>query len=518
MFCSNCGKPVENSRFCPNCGAEIIMPQAPEPVPAPAPAPVQPAPVPAAAPVQPALAKKKSHKGLFITLGTVGGVIIVGAAAVITFLALNGNALAKKYELGREEFDDSDYESALEIFTDLKDYKDSRYWAEYSQLEIDSKDLNDLIDNRDFDGAIKILEERKEFFDGENEDEAKEAGSMITELQTIKSAYADMDNKAYSDAYQKFDSLTLSREDYIEEADYCKLMANAIEAKENKEWGKILANLYGIMIDDPELNFLVAPSSAGGDNVIADAYSGINVDEPAIRNTITTSDNVQAELLETALMGFRYDKAIQAENDKKYDEAIKLFTDLGSFLDSKDHLSNCTQLKEELEGREAIYQSAETYYNNGEYYKAQKAYKLIPGYKDADTKAAKCEQSLPKNGSMKKSSGKGCTIKITAPSSTSVFIKFYNSKEKAVAQVFIRAGKTVKLNLKAQTYTIKVAYGNTWYGKIDLFGESGSYSQLKNGSSMKFKLKRRYIYTLRLWASTTGNVGSASVPGGASGM
>ncbi|MBR6958990.1 MAG: zinc-ribbon domain-containing protein, partial [Clostridiales bacterium] len=44
MFCSNCGKPVENSRFCPNCGAEIIMPQAPEPAPSPAPAP---SPVPA---------------------------------------------------------------------------------------------------------------------------------------------------------------------------------------------------------------------------------------------------------------------------------------------------------------------------------------------------------------------------------------------------------------------------------------------------------------------------------------
>ena len=526
MFCSNCGSPVENSQFCPNCGAKINIPQAPAPAPGPAPAPVAepapapvqpaPAPAPVAAPVQPAPAPaKKSKKGLFITLGIVGGVIIIAAGAIVAYFVMSKKALAEKYELAMEEFEDSNYEKSLELFKDLGTYENSKHMAKYSQVELDSKDLNDLIDNKDFDGAIKILEERKDFFEGE--EEGDEAEKLIKELQAVKSAFEDMDSKSYSDAFGKFDSLNLLMEDYLEERDYCKLMSNAIIAKENKEWGKIIANLYGIQTNDPELNFLLG-SSAGDDNVIADAFNGINVVEEQIRTILTPTDSTECELLETALMGFKYDKAVQAENDKKYDEAMLLFSDLGGFLDAKDHYNDCQAAKEETEGREKIYQSAETYYNNGEYYKARTAYRLVSGYKDADAKAEKCKQSLPKNGSMKKSNGKGCQIKISAPSSSAVFIRFYNSKGKAVAQVFIRAGKTAKLNLKAGTYTIKAAYGNTWYGKTDLFGGDGSYSQLKNGSTTKFKLKRRYIYTLRLWASTTGNVGSTTVPGGASGM
>ena len=515
MFCSNCGHPVENTPFCPNCGAKIELPQTPAPVPVqvsdPAPVP-DPKPAPA---IQVQAPVKKSHKGLFITLGIVGGVILMAVIGVVALFIIGSSSNAGKYELGQDKFDDGNYEDSYKIFKELGDYKDSKYWAEYSKVELDSLDLDALIQKKDFDGVIRILTERKEFFGDESE--GREAEKLISEYITVKSAYEDMNNSSYAQALSKFDSLGAIADDYTYDRNYCNAMNEALRAQENNDWGGIIANLYAIQTQDLERSFLEYQKN-GDDKIITDAYNGADVDSAEIMRIIKPEGSEQTELLDTAVKGLLYDNAVQAENEENYDEAIAKFEDLGNFLDAPQHLSDCRAAKNKIAEDETTYQQAETYYKNGEYYKAMNAYRQIPGYKDADTKAAKCVKSLPKNGSMKKSNGRGCTIKITAPSGSNVFIKFYDSKNKAVAQVFIRAGKSAKIKLKAKTYTIKVAYGDTWYGKIDLFGDSGNYVQLKNGSSYKFKLARNYTYTLRLMASVAGNVGSYTVPGGASGM
>ena len=67
--------------------------------------------------------------------------------------------------------------------------------------------------------------------------------------------------------------------------------------------------------------------------------------------------------------------------------------------------------------------------------------------------------------------------------------------------------------MKSGTYTIKIAYGTDWYGEIDVFGESGSYSQLMNGSSRYFEFYSNYYYTLQLQAGRDGNVGSERISG-----
>lgn len=71
MFCTNCGKKLEESyNVCPYCGTPKAAIPTPNPAPTPAPTPVQPAPTPApaAAPVQPtapATAANPADKGSF---------------------------------------------------------------------------------------------------------------------------------------------------------------------------------------------------------------------------------------------------------------------------------------------------------------------------------------------------------------------------------------------------------------------------------------------------------------------
>ena len=578
MFCSNCGQPINNTPFCSNCGAKVMMstetidtiiktqeqaavqaPAEPAPVQAPvqeaAPAqPVQPVqpPVQEAAPVQPpvqqpqaepiqttfqppvsvqqvkpeqipmtsapqAAPKKRSKKPLIIVLSIVGGVIILSGIAVAGVIGYRNYAVSQKYNEAKEAFDNGQYVVAKEMFTELEDYEDSEYMAKYCQVEIDSKNIDARVEAKDYSGAIDLLNKRKDFF-GSSSSEGKEADELIEDYANIINAYDAMKDKDYALAVRYFDSIKKAKVDYTSDRNYCNVLLNADNAKSDKNWIGIIANLYGLQIQDYELNYLAAPKN-DQEQLIADAYnSGEPGDYNALADLIDPPDDDQLELKTYAVKGFKYDDAVKIEEKGNYEEAMALFQEIGDFLDASTHYKNCKTEKEKIEKLKKTYEDAEQYFNNGEYYKAMKLYNTIPDYKDSKTKASQCEQDLPANGSKKKNYGSGVSMKIVAPSDKSVFLKFYDSNGNAVAQIFIRAGKNAKVKLKAGTYTIKVGYGTQWYGDIDLFGEEAIYSQLLNGSSPDFKLKRNYTYTLKLMVTKNGNVGSSGVPGGAGGM
>ena len=525
---------VEAKEEVPAPAPEVSEPKPEEPAPA---APVEPAapaaPVEPAAPAEPvqpaapvmqtpapqpapaAAPKKRSKKPLIIILSVVGGLIILGAAAVAGVIGYRQYTITQKYNEAKTAFEAENYEQSLKLFNELGDYEDSEYYAEYSEVEIDSKKIDGLISSKDYDGAIRILKERKDFFGSDSE--GRKAAILIDDYTNVKAAYEYMDQGDYDNALIKFNSIQEVYSDYSDDRNYCDAMCRLYTAREENNWAGIIANLYALQIQDFEMKFLADPKT-DEDKVIADAYNDGKIDIDKISEIVKPADAEKGEMLEYAIKGFKYEDALKLQENKKYKDAMAAFQELGDFLDSKDRYDSCKAIVDKEEKQAKTYAAAEEYFKNGEYYKAQQAYASIPGYKDSDAKASQCEQELPENGSMKKSNGSGVTMKITAPSGNDVFLKFYDASGNAVAQIFIRAGKTAKLKLKPATYTIKAAYGNTWYGEKDLFGGAASYSQLMNGSSQEFKLKRNYTYTLRLLASTTGNVGSSTVPGGADGM
>ena len=481
--------------------------------PAPAPAPAEgPAAEPAAetAPVEapvaaaPVEAKpKKSKKPLIIALSIIGAVIILAGAGIGIFYYL----LVQKYNKATDAFENGDYEQSLELYTQLKTFKDSEYWAECSQVELDYQKVDGLIEQDDLDGAITILKEVVDFYGTDSRSD--DALALMKECETVKEAFSDKNAKNYFEAKNKFTSLNTLKEKYAVQVNLC----DAHLAETNRAWMTVIANLYGIQTNDLGLAFLNSPKT-DDDKFISTAYTDGTTDYDKITSIVKPADDEQKALLENAIKGLKYDNALKLVENLKFDEAMAIFSDLGDFLDSKTQYDAA---KKKLDDYNKKYEDAQALYDNGEFYKAMAAWNEISEWKDSAEKAKSCKQTMPENGSMKKGSG-NISMKVNAPSSINALMRVYNSKGEVVAQVFIAAGKNATIKLGAGTYTIKVAYGTEWYGEKDLFGAKGAYLQLKNGTSESFTLKKNYSYTLTLQSGTSGNVGSKTVSGGAEGM
>ena len=488
---------------------------APAPAPAPAEGPAaEPAAeaAPVAAPVEapvaaaPVEAKpKKSKKPLIIALSIIGAVIILAGAGVGIFYYL----LVQKYNKASDAFDNGDYEQSLQLYTELKTFKfkDSEYWAECSQVELDYQKVDGLIEQEDFDGAITILDEVIEFY--ADDSKSDDALALKTECETVKEAFADKSAKNYFEAKNKFTALTTLKDKYAVQVNLC----DAHLAENNRAWMTIIANLYGIQSNDLALAYIKAPKT-DNDKFISEAFDKGTTDYDKITSIVKPADDEQKALLETAIKGLKYDNAVQLVEKLDFEKAMAIFTELGDFLDSKAQYDSAKGKMDELNKK---YDAAQALYDNGEYYKAMVAWNEISEWKDSADKAKSCKQTMPDNGSMKKGSG-SISMKINAPSSINALLRVYNSSGEVVAQTFIAAGKNTTIKLGAGTYTIKVAYGTEWYGEKDLFGAKGAYLQLKNGTSETFSLKKNYTYTLTLQSGTSGNVGSKTVSGGAEGM
>ena len=470
-------------------------------------APVEAAPVaeaPAAEPVVEEKPKKKKGKKIAITIICIVAALILlaGAGVGVFFYMLNS-----KYTQATQAFEDEDYEKSLQLFTELNTYKDSAYWAEASQVEIDYQKVDALVEAEDWDGAVKILKEVESFYGSDSK--GVEAKALKTDCEIVKDAFNDKQAGNYSSAKGKFGQLTKLKDKYAKQPALCQ----AHEEEVNKNWLSVIATCYGIQIGDYELSYLNNPAT-DNDKVISEAFKNNSDDYKAIEAVMKPETDEEKALVENAIKGLKIKHAVKLAEDMKYDEALALLEEIGDFEDAKEKY---TAIKEEYQNYKDSYAAAESYYNNGEYYKAMTAWQKISKYLDSAERAKTCEQKMPGNGSMKKGSGK-IGLKVYAPSGYNTLIRIYNSKGEVVGQIFIAAGKNATVKLNAGTYTMKVAYGTKWYGEKDLFGGAGIYLQLKNGTSDNFTLKKNYNYTLRLQSGTSGNVGADTVSGGASGM
>ena len=405
-----------------------------------------------------------------------------------------------------EAIDDGNYEEALETFTGLKSYKDSEYWAEYAQKELDYQTIDELVEAKDYDAVIEILSDREDFFG--KDDKGKDAKALLEEYQTVKAAFEDKDAGRYQDAADKFDSLVLLHDRYR----YDGLICRAYAFEEKDDWMEALVILYGIQIDDLELAYLKDPQGPE-QQFVCDTYYlyGDFVEDPqAVEDVMRPEGEEETELTDNAVKGLWYIYANDLWSDYCFEEAIEVFEKLGDF---KDSASMAAMVQADLDYYTELYDEAERYYNNGEYYKALEIFESMPRFKDSSDRAASCYQPLPETGDYRYDDG-SIDLTIYAPSgSQSLFIRVYDSDGNVVAQSFVRPGDYITLWVWAGTYTIKVAYGTEWFGEIDLFGEDGSYSQLYNGYDPEFTFRSGYYYELELQVGSGGNVGTGSLGG-----
>ncbi len=209
-----------------------------------------------------------------------------------------------------------------------------------------------------------------------------------------------------------------------------------------------------------------------------------------------------------------YDKASRLMAGKDFSGAYDIFIGLAGFKDSAQLAMEC--------GNKRDYALAAGFFDAGKFYSAYELYTNLGNYLDSVQRAANCAQDYPETGRLYNDSdySYGNTFIIKAPNDGNyTYIKIYTfdisvalehpeDAHPLVASVFLAPGKTVKIKLRGlQSYTVKQAYGTTWYGLDDMFGDNGVYSVMtfKNDdgtyrdslwSDMAFN--SYYIYTLTL--------------------
>lgn len=441
----------------------------------------------------------KSRKKLVIIISSIAGAVLI--AAVVGIL-LWTNAVSKKnretYDKAMAQYESGDYAGAFDAFESLDKFEDSRAMAKKAENQRDFLAMEEMAQQSDFKKIADMLWERSIIFAGTQDGDAAE--KLAEEYESLSGAYDCMKAGDYDGAYNKFEQLDELKDDYASDVCLCR----AHRCIKSKDWWDALDYLYIYGHGEYNLSVLSDPST---DEDKAFTQAVLAGDSEKAAEMISSTDANIVEMKETALKGVRYNEAKNAMNSGDFGTAMNEFEALGDFLDSR---SLYLKAKDDYETYEVAYKDALELYNSKHFYKAMTAFEDLGEYKDAEKKAASCKQALPKNGALKKNAG-GIKLNIQAPGgSESVLVRVYNSSDKVVGQVFIRPGKKATIKVKSGSYKIKVGYGTEWYGS-DLFGPTGSYTLLKNGSSSTFSFKSGYAYTLKLMTVANGNVGSESI-------
>jgi hypothetical protein len=177
-----------------------------------------------------------------------------------------------------------------------------------------------------------------------------------------------------------------------------------------------------------------------------------------------------------------YGEAIAAYNEEEYVTAKELFLSLGNFLDCSNRAKECD---------EKIYGQAVAAYNEGKFYTAQKLFLGLVDYLDSSSRANECIQEWPspeENGVLYKNSELEfgyykVVFSLLNFKKTNIYIKIYSTDYVLVATLFIPADKVVKEHSFTETkmphgkFIVRYAYGDSWYGTTEMFGDEGIYRQ-----------------------------------------
>ena len=210
----------------------------------------------------------------------------------------------------------------------------------------------------------------------------------------------------------------------------------------------------------------------------------------------------------------QYQEAEKLFKDKEYKKAQEAYGKLpditnGDYPKAQEHLTYCRNI--------ISYNNASKLLKQKKYYQAYIAFNTLGDFKDARKKASSCKQTFPATGETYRNpayASQSVALKIVPPSNgTYNYIKIYSGKT-LVSCVAIGKNSQTTVSLPVGSYKLKNAYSSgDWYGADDMFGDSGTYIKLTNGSTDNFKLEANMQYTLTLRSSTAtgGNsVGSQS--------
>lgn len=243
-----------------------------------------------------------------------------------------------------------------------------------------------------------------------------------------------------------------------------------------------------------------------------------------------------------------YDKAVILIESGNYLEAQVILKGLGNYLDSAELLKKCDEAIQYAQAETLMasgdyaeakqifaslatsgneqaseqvlacdYELAQRAMANGNFYTAYKSFVALKDYRDASELAAECVQIPPKDGELYRNEnyvGDDSRIRIsTANDGNYNLIRIYTEDNVLAASLFLQSNMLGTIKLPVGSYVIKYAYGERWFGEIDLFGTEGSYKLLSFGDNNVSVVNfiQDYTYTLILKTAKDGDVGMQAI-------
>jgi tetratricopeptide (TPR) repeat protein len=387
---------------------------------------------------------------------------VVGFTAVVVIVMLITIHMGRvsDYENAVMLMEDGKHELALELFDELKGFRDAVELAVECRNYINYEEARRLFSIGEYSQAKLVFIAL---------DDYKESAVLAVECQK----HIDYNNAAEimrSGDYEKARELFLSLGSFLNSA---SLVA---ECDNNLAYQEAV-----ILMESGEY------------------AQAVSILEPLVELRFPDS----LELLEICNYYISYNEAIALMGMGKYEDAQILLNPLASF-DFEDSLTLFM---------ECIYAQADAAYTEGLFYAAYVLFRDIIGYKDSRSRAESCIQDNPPTGELFRNSdfsGRAVSVRVRTPRDQvhSTFVKVYTEDGIHVSSLFIRGGDSPTLRIPTGTYMFRAAYGENWFGEEEMFGDEGHYETLIIDNATTYRIRSNYTYTLTLGGVTDGNVGS----------
>jgi len=408
--------------------------------------------------------KKAGTKKLAIIISSCAAVVVLAIAAVI-FLNIQADraATAAAYEEAVTLMEQGRYARAKEMFLELGDYNDSEDLVVECQKIMDYEMATQLMDRGSHREAKTAFEALGSY---------RNSSELAIECQKImdyEAAVQLLNNGNYTAAKAAFDALGNFRDSAVLAAE-CQTEIDYISA-------------IGFMESESYELAIVIFTNLG-------------------------SYKDSEELAEECGNWINYIEAVALMAAENHHAARDLLTPLADvwFEDSIFLIQDCNNIINYNDGLKAL--------EDGLFYTAYRHFRMAGGYSDAYEKMDLCIQDQPASGQIYRNpdyTGSAVSLRIRTPRNDTrpTFIKIYAENGTLVSSVFIRGGDSPTVRLPANTYMIKTAYGENWFGPDEMFGDDNAYYQtlLLEGSTL-YAFQRNYNYTLTLRDAVDGNVGT----------
>ena len=195
----------------------------------------------------------------------------------------------------------------------------------------------------------------------------------------------------------------------------------------------------------------------------------------------------------------QYQIACAYMDDYSFDEALEALEQITP-IDYKDTQALITYCNNEL-----VYEAAWEAYCLGYYYTAYTKFSSLDDYRDAADMALGCIKTRPKTGELYRNpdyAKKAVSLKIVSPSKEDrpTYMKVFSTETDAlVCTLFFNAKSKITVKLPQGSYYFTYAYGTTWFGEQEMFGDNGHYKEMVfDDNTRTIALTTRYTYTITM--------------------